>query len=191
MKISHIKDQEIIAMLHSDRAAGFRVLFDVYYTPLCLYSLQLTDDFDASEDIVQQLFVTFWENKVETRIAERLSSYLFMAVRNNTLAYMKKRGMMDNVSMDDPAISQSLIQELMDMPFNHEEAKRREEELHAALQALSPNELNALEQVVIEEKSYKEASAHMGVSVNTMKTYLKRAMKKLRGKGMPVYFLFI
>lgn len=191
MKISKLKDEEILAMLHSDRAAGFRLLFDIYYTPLCLFSVQLTDDFDASEDIVQQLFVTFWENKVDERMEERLNAYLFTAVRNNTIAYMKKRGTMGNISMDDAFMSDELINDIMYIEENREEAKRREDELHRALKELSPKELSALERVVIEEKTYKEASEAMGVSVNTMKTYLKRAMKKLRNTSVPCYLLFM
>lgn len=35
MKIAKNIDNEIRELLQLDRAAGFRMLFDVYYTPLC------------------------------------------------------------------------------------------------------------------------------------------------------------
>lgn len=191
MKISKTMDADIMAMLLTDRAAGFRMLFDNYYTPLCLYSVQLCDDFDAAEDIVQSLFVQFWESDMEYQIRTSLSTYLFSVVRNNTLYYMRKAGLTDSISADDSLLNEHIINDVMSFEVSMEERKKKERELHEALKVLSPKELEALESVVVHGNSYNDASDEMGVSVNTLKTHLKRAMKKLRGAHVSVLLLII
>lgn len=185
------EDQKIIDLLCSDRAKGFRALFDKYYTPLCLFSIQMTDDFDVSEDIVQSFFVTFWEKQLHKNLkSSNLRSYIFTSIRNNTLAYMRMRG--EALSVDN----------CLDIPDQGDwsvdfasitlegDLQSREEELLTALQGLSANEMKALEQVIINDKTYKEASADMGISINTLKTHLRRAMKKLRNMS-PILLFFL
>lgn len=191
MKIAKNIDNEIRELLQLDRAAGFRMLFDAYYTPLCLHAVQLTDDFDASEDIVQSFFVDFWERNTEKRIEGRFSHYMFSAIRNNTLQYIKKKGMMVSVSIDDPIISDKLLDEMINYNANQEELLQREKDLHDALKSLSDNELKAVEQVIVEEKTYKQSAEEMGISLNTFKTYLSRAMKKFRSSGVSALTFFI
>ena len=178
------KDMDIINMLHADRAAGFRMLFDAYYMPLCLYSLQFTDDFDAAEDIVQSFFVHFWETRRDLLIGTQLYPYLFTAIHNNTLTYLKKTGgvsrMPEKVLNDD----ERLIKDLIEAEEHQDALRQREEQLYQALQTLSTHERQALEKTVIDEMSYKQVAAEMGISVNTLKTHLRRAMKKLRNSGL-------
>ena len=60
------------------------------------------------------------------------------------------------------------------------EREQKEKELEKALAALPEQEKKALYGVVIENKSYKAVASELHISVNTLKTYLARAMKKLR-----------
>ncbi|GAE84688.1 RNA polymerase sigma factor [Bacteroides reticulotermitis] len=49
-----------------------------------------------------------------------------------------------------------------------------------ALDELPEQERKALYRVVIENKRYKEAAEELHISVNTLKSYLSRALKRLR-----------
>lgn len=177
-------DTELLELLHISRAEGFRALFDAYYTPLCLFSVQYTDDFDASEDIVQTFFVSFWEKHLHTHVTTNLKYYLFTSIRNNTLAYLRDHGDADMLSLDATLLSDSSLQELIDLGNNESLLAEREMKLRHALESLSPQEREALQQVVVNETSYKEVAAEMGITVNTLKTHLRRAMKKLRTKDL-------
>lgn len=180
MSKRHSNDTDILETLRSDRAKGFRELFDAYYTPLCLFSLQMTDDFDASEDIVQTFFVSFWEKRLHESIGSNLRYYLFRSIRNNTIAYLRKNGETGFMPIDDVILRDDQLKEFIDYGHSEKLLSEREEMLHKALTTLSPQELEAMQQVVVNEQSYKEAASQMGVSVNTLKTHLRRAMKKLR-----------
>lgn len=58
-------DERILALFAENKEKAFRLLYDTYYLPLCLYSVQFTGSAETSEDIVQNLFVSFWD---KTRI---------------------------------------------------------------------------------------------------------------------------
>lgn len=189
MKRNIKDDATLLRLLHTDRAAAFRALFDAYYTPLCLFSLQYTDDFDASEDIVQTFFVQFWEQRLHTRVSSNLRYYMFSAIRNNTLAYLRRNGDAQLLPLDEATLDDSSLQYLIDLSSNEALLTERETKLRQALDALSPQEREALQQVVVNEGTYKDAAATMGISVNTLKTHLRRAMKKLRTEQLCLLLL--
>lgn len=189
MKRNIKDDATLLRLLHTDRAAGFRALFDAYYTPLCLFSLQYTDDFAVSEDIVQTFFVSFWEQRLHTRVSSNLRYYMFSAIRNNTLAYLRHNGDAQLLPLDEALLDDSTLQDLIDLSSNEALLAEREAKLRQALDALSPQEREALQQVVVNEGTYKDAAATMGISVNTLKTHLRRAMKKLRTEQLCLLLL--
>lgn len=189
MKRNIKDDATLLRLLHTDRAVAFRALFDAYYTPLCLFSLQYTDDFDASEDIVQTFFVQFWEQRLHTRVSSNLRYYMFSAIRNNTLAYLRRNGDAQLLPLDEAILDDSSLQYLIDLSSNEALLAEREAKLRQALDALSPQEREALQQVVINEGTYKDAAATMCISVNTLKTHLRRAMKKLRTEQLCLLLL--
>lgn len=59
-------DERILALFAENKEKAFRLLYDTYYLPLCLYSVQFTGSAETSEDIVQNLFVSFWDKNSHT-----------------------------------------------------------------------------------------------------------------------------
>lgn len=184
-------DRHILKVLSEDKTKGFRLLFDAYYTPLCLFSLQMTDDFDAAEDIVQAFFVKFWEKDLHKRIDSNLQYYLFSSIRNNTIQHLRETGNMELLDISDTLSDDAMLHQLMYDDSNEEELRLRETQLYNELRALPEKEREALQKVILEEMSYKEAAQEMGISVNTIKTHLKRAMKKLRDAKIPMVLLMV
>lgn len=59
MKDSGAEDIQILELFGINEEMAFRRLFDRYYMALCIYSMQLTDAFDLSEDLVQDVLLRF------------------------------------------------------------------------------------------------------------------------------------
>ena len=70
-----------------------------------------------------------------------------------------------------------------------EELERQEKELMLKLEKLPKQEIAAIKAVILENKKCVEAALELGMSVNTLKTHLARALKKLR-KDYHLSFLF-
>ena len=175
-------EHELLLLFGKDREKAFRFFFDSYYLMLCDYVLFIIDDFEETEDIVQSFFVQFWEEHLEEKIKGSLKRYCLACVRN---AAFKRKG--DNDVLLSLADTDDWIFESQeDFLDEHREV---EERLKTALGKLSAKEYNALKAVIIEEKSYLEASKDLDISVNTLKTYLKRAVKKLKESDVLIFFI--
>ena len=160
------RDKEIQRLLQEMPEEGFRLLFDVYHMQLCVYVVQLTDSFQLAEDIVQDFFVAFWERKYYRAITGNFRSYLYTSVHNAALAVLKKKKLVPMELLTGVPVE--IPQEAVLEP---------------------KQEIAAIKAVILENKKCVEAALELGMSVNTLKTHLARALKKLR-KDYHLSFLF-
>jgi RNA polymerase sigma factor (sigma-70 family) len=68
---------------------AFQVLFKNYYAVLCLLAKRYTNNMTDAREIVQQLFIGLWENKSRLNINSCLKSYLYQAVKFNSIRYIR------------------------------------------------------------------------------------------------------
>ena len=65
-------------------------LFREYYVSLCAYSRRYVGRKDVAEEIVSDTFMKIWENRERIEINTSIKAYLFNAVCNNSLNYLRK-----------------------------------------------------------------------------------------------------
>ncbi len=82
-------DAHIIKGIRSGDETAYRLLFELWYQRLVVFSNKYLDDLEASKDLVQEFFVHLYESGDTTNIHSSLKSYLFGAVRNRCLNYIK------------------------------------------------------------------------------------------------------
>lgn len=172
-------DDAILKRLRAGDESALKSLFDSYYMPLCIYSVQLTDSLQIAEDLVQELFISFWERRAYLIVDINLKAYLFNAIRNLSLNYLKKER---PYILDD--IENYLFLADEEEEYTEAEINERRQKLHNALKELSPQEYKVLCAVVFENKRYKEVAEELKISVNSVKTYLSRAFSFLRSKSL-------
>lgn len=182
-KAYEYQDKLILDLFTSDPKAAFRLLFDTYHMPLCIYAVQLTDSFALAEDIVQEFFIYFWEKKSYKNITTNLRNYLYLSIRNATLLHLKKNKLISMEELSDNEFN------VTDDFYEEDELHELEKQLMEQLQALPPQELAVVKAVVLENKKYKEAAEELNISVNTLKTHLSRAMKELRKRNMLLHLI--
>lgn len=84
-------DKLLIKGIRQGDKAVFKHLYDVYYRRLFLFAQSYIQDVSISEDIVQDLFFNLWEKREELLITSSLSSYLFRAVHNRSIQYLRHK----------------------------------------------------------------------------------------------------
>ncbi len=171
-----LKDTEILEKLKIGDQSGYKDLFDLYYIPLSVYSLKYCDSFDQAEDIVQEIFVKFWDEKLYLKLNNSIGPYLFKAVKNNTLSYLKKNKRYRFEKIEDQVNRIIIEDEVVDLE-NIEEEKRK---LYRKIEALPLKSREVFKAIVLNNLKYKEAAEELGVSVNTIKTHYSNALKQLR-----------
>ena len=68
--------------VEQDREKIFTIVFDKNYETLCLYAVRFVEDFLEAEDIVQEVFVRFWEMYRERLTMTSARPLLYRMVRN-------------------------------------------------------------------------------------------------------------
>ncbi len=155
----------------SDRLI-FEKVFKEYYRPMFLFAESFVMDPYIADDIVQDIFLKVLSNKLV--VSTSIKNYLFRAVRNNSLDYLKKYNIED-------------IQEyhLFDScfysgNFEFSEDRRTEERVQKAIDTLPKKCAEILKMNLYQSYSYKEIAENLDISINTVKTQIRRAYKQLR-----------
>jgi hypothetical protein len=85
-----VNDKEIFIKntFSKDPGLGCELLFKRYYSVLCSHSVRYVYSKSIAEDIVAEVFTSFWEKKAFENIQSSYRAYLFSMVRNSSLNYL-------------------------------------------------------------------------------------------------------
>ncbi len=158
-------------------------VFRQYYRPLCLYALHYLNVSEDAEDIVQDCFAELWEHMNNGRIVSDAKSYLYSMTRNRCIDRLKKDRMIDL-----NAIPTDLADKISD-----EECEERsfiEARLWTAIDSLPERCREALLLSKRDGLKYEEIAKRQGVSVNTVKNQVSKALKALKEGGRRIYMFF-
>lgn len=169
------QDFLILEKLNVGDASAYKELFDLYYIPLSIYSLKYCDSFELAEDIVQDLFIKFWDQKLYLKLDEAISPYLFKSVKNNTIQAAKRQNRYFFEDIEDQ-VDVLLDEEHLDLELLEQEKIK----LYKEIEALPLKSKEVFKAIVLENRKYKDVALELGISVNTVKTHYSRALKQLR-----------
>jgi RNA polymerase sigma-70 factor (ECF subfamily) len=159
-------------------------LFRSCYKQLCVYAENITGDALQAEDIVSNLFVKLWEKREQLQIHTAIESYLMSAVHNEALNYLKHAEVekryhakteyqLTHADLLNPSAA-------ADTPLNDLLEKELKEQIETALRTLPPQCREIFTLHKIDDLSYQEVADQLNISINTVRTQLTRAMKKMR-----------
>ena len=163
--------------------ASFDDLFKYNYRPLCLYALHYVQDVDLAEDIVQDSYASLWEKLQEGDHVLNLKSYLYMMVRNRCLDHLRKKGL--PTESLKPYDTYGIIDD-----DDAQERSQTEARLWTAIDSLPEK----CREVFIMSKrdglKYEEIAEEMGLSVNTVRNQISKALKVLKEGVHKLYTFF-
>ena len=82
MEESYQNENQLINSLKRGDSSGYKFLVTKYHQKLCVYASSLTNDSDLAEDIVQNVFMSIWKNRIKLKEKFNLKSYLYRSVYN-------------------------------------------------------------------------------------------------------------
>lgn len=161
---------------HGSQAA-FAGLFRLFYPRLHSFCLQYVHVKEVAEEITNDVFVKLWNRRANMGQIDNLSTYLFVAVKNGALNYLKQYSHI-HVAIEDQEGSTGLINR--NNPEQELEWKEISFELTQAIEQL-PDQCRTVFKLIKEEGfRYKEVAEILGISPRTVETQLFRALKKLQ-----------
>lgn len=178
---------ELIRRISSDDKFAFELLFKRYYADLVRFSFHMTKSIEVSEDIVQDVFIKVWEGRKNLDPERSIKIYLYRAVKNQTLNYLKHlkfesflRITEDFENMPDGSNPE------MDLYYSEFEKIVRE-----AIQHL-PERCRLI--FLLHRQNgltYSEIAQILGLSIKTVEAQMGHALKVLRKILIPYLHLFL
>ena len=153
----------------------FKKIFLKYHLPLCLFAHSYLKDMQLSEDIVQETFSRFWNDKVNIRSEATLKSFLYLCVKNNCLNYLKMEARRNKKLENYSYLESNSLYE-----YNVMEAELYSK-MNQFINELPPKSKNIM-LLALREHSNSEIAEEMNISENTVKVHKNRAYKVLRKK---------
>jgi RNA polymerase sigma-70 factor (ECF subfamily) len=160
----------ILSLMKRNEREAFRLLYARYYDPLLLYCHRILDDPVAAQDIVQECIISLWRGKRLVNFTGDLDQFLFRMVKNRALVYLRDKRRADN----------SRDSYLHERPPGEEEERDNMDALYLAINRLPGKCRKVFLMTCLDGKTYQQVADELHVSVNTVKSQMKRALKFLR-----------
>ena len=156
--------------------SNFRSYFDQYFHALVGFANKFVHDLNASEDLVQEVFVILWEKQDEYENETTLKVYLYRAVRNKCLNYIKKQ------QVKDRYLKESLAHlDTEEFFLDHVLSEEVSRLLYKFIGELSDKRQQIVRYSLLGLKN-QEIADIMGSTVNTVKSQKMYAYRELREK---------
>lgn len=166
--------EAVVAMKKGDRKA-FRYLFNLFYNRLVAYVTSYTHDKIQSEDIVQQAFISLWEDKSKLDETKSPKPYLYAIVYNKYIDTIKK------AKKKEKLLSQIWERALVDrIEEDTDVLEKRIQKMKQVIDSLPPKCKEIIMLNKIQGVKYKEIADQMGISVKTVESQMRIAFIKIR-----------
>jgi RNA polymerase sigma-70 factor (family 1) len=171
-----IRDTEIIRRIREGDKEQFELLFRSSYVSLVRYARTLIKDHDASEEIVQDLFVRLWQDKEKIKIESSLNGYLFRSVHNRCLHYIEHTKVVERHAHH----LSSLVEEHEETPSDILQYKELQQRIAGILERLPERCGKIFCMSRFEGLKYNEIAEKLSVSVKTVEANMGKALKEFR-----------
>jgi RNA polymerase sigma-70 factor (ECF subfamily) len=158
--------------------------FNIYYPELTSFASRYIVNLTVCEDIVQEVFISFWEKQKNFPALNAVKAFFYTSTRNYCLDYLKhskveERYRIQNKTEDK--VSESFLEEVI--------RKEAYSEIYSEINKL-PEMGKKILLLALRENSNEEIAKILNIAINTVKTHKARAYKVLRKNLNDLFLLF-
>lgn len=159
-----------------DDRQAFGELYRNYFRKLFIFCLSIVRSKEPAEEIVNDVFVHIWEKRSLLKEVENAEVYLYVAVKNRSLDYIRKAPLF--ATEDINTISSESITFTLD-PERLMITAEMKKKIEAAVDQLPPRCKLIFKLIKEDGLKYKEVASILELSIKTVEAQLTIAMKKL------------
>jgi RNA polymerase sigma-70 factor, ECF subfamily len=168
-------DDNIASKIKVGDKNAFVHIYKVYYKQLVKYAFNLVRNLDIAEEMVQDVIFKLWERRATLNIPDHIKEYLFKAVFNNCINYIKKRKN-DDLHLHEYSLAYQFVKnDYHDFLV----AKELEDNIKKAIESLPEKTCIAFKLNRFEGLTYAEIADKMNISVKGVEYHIINAIRKL------------
>lgn len=182
-----MEEKELIEQIKNGNNLAFAVLYDFYWQRVYNFTKLYISSSDAISEVVQDVFVKFWEARHLLENEKSVEGFLFIVTRN--IIFNKER---DKIREDmfKLTVMRSLENEVQ--PYNQEDEMVADElrEYIDRLIAVLPERQREMFLLNREENmTYREIAIRYGISEKAVERHIRLALKFLK-ENLTLFILF-
>jgi len=160
-------NKDILMRVAEGNESAFKMLFNEYSKLLYSFLYRHTDDMQLADDLAQDIFTKIWLTRESLANIDNFASYLFVLARNHALNIIKKRisDRKREVDWHEYVASKAMAEDrehLLDL-------------IDQAVEHLPEQQRNVWKMSRRQGLKYAEVAIAMGISKETVKSYLQHA----------------
>ena len=180
-------DVQLIRRILSGDDEAFSILMRKHQKGVHALIWRKIGDFQITEEITQDTFIQVYKRLGSLEDPKRFKGWLYVIANRLCLNWIKRnKAKMDRLNMQ--SLEETLPEEIEEASHLHhtfhesetEAEKRRQNLVKALLEKLPESERTVVTLYYLGEMSTKEIGKFLGVSINTIKSRLRRARKRLQ-----------
>lgn len=182
-------EKHLLINLQQGDKKSFSYIFSKYYKDLVHFAFTFSKDTDTAEEIVQDVFVKFWDNRHFIHVSSSVKSYLLKATQNKCLDWLRHQKIKEEYLKIAPYIT-PLSENNTD---NYLLLSELQSNLDKALNSLPEEIAEAFRLSRFVDLKYSQIARKQNVSVRTVEVRISRALQLLRDalKDNLWFFTFI
>ena len=176
-------DERLAELCKKEDDAAFQELMRRHMSHIYNFSRQYVRTAEDAEDIAQDTFFKVWKNARTFKKGRAFKPWLFTIARNTALDFIKKKKAVVFSDLDDTENDLSFSDTLEDKePSAHDlfESVENAAIIAEILEEIHPEHRSVLMLHYREEMTFDEIAVVVGKPMNTVKSWHRRALIKLR-----------
>lgn len=183
MEPTTLQDEELIKASQDGKDTAFRELMLRYMGPIFNFSKQYSKTDEDAEDITQDTFFKAWRHIKRFDASKAFKPWLYAIARNTALDHIKRKRASAFSELDSDETDTQFADTLEDdgpLPPDIFERQELAVEIARSMDSLHPDHRAVLVMHYREELTFNEIADIMNKPMNTVKSWHRRALAKLR-----------
>ena len=167
-------DEALIGAIAAGDRRAMQTLYARHNVRIYRFVLRLTNDSSLAEDIVSEVFIDVWRGAQAFKAKSQVSTWMLAIARHKALSALRRRS---DEQLDEDAMA---IADPADDAETTVDQQDRSAVVRHCLSQLSTLHREVLDLVYYHEKSVDEVAEIVGAPVNTVKTRMFYARKRMQ-----------
>jgi RNA polymerase sigma-70 factor, ECF subfamily len=180
--VQSLTDVELIAKAISGREDGFEELVRRYQRPITNYVFRMLNDYDASLDVTQEVFIKVYNSLSRYSSEYKFSTWLYRIAHNAAIDYIRRRS--PNQQSIETENKDGAYQLQIESPNPTPEQERERSEWRTEIEAVVKCLPAVYRELILlrhaQDLSYDEIAEITNLPLGTVKNRLFRAREMMR-----------
>ena len=168
---------ELARRIRAGDSAAFETLYKIFWSAMYSFAFRYVQSGEEAEDVVQEVFFRIWRNRSEWNVIGSVQNYLFISVRNASIARLRRNATAHRWSERERSETSS---ESKTDPETDLELAEKRADIERALAEMPEKRRAVCAMRWIDGMSYAEIAERLGITEKTVENHIGNGVKFMR-----------